>query len=433
MDYEEILKRWGFEEYVEKFKDQEINDVSFNLLDEDTIKEIFTKKGPYLVFKAKYKEFRERRNEIIIYNDLETISNASTTSNESTVTLTSNESDVDISNPIHSNLVVITPEEELENMLKNFSDHQNNSSDANFLIPDIPPAKKSRIENSVFTKHKTLEELLLKSGAEGLSILAKKKKLSPDLRQKLVNIVVGELCADIISNRGNVELKPIVFSRAAKEICSFFPEECEDVYYIPYISGKGGLRRVPTRGKLWSRYLTIKAQLRLLNKEKNRIENTGQTVEETDPDTNKDLEFLKENDAPFPRILEVWENTFEERRKLLAKKENPVDFISSFKCLQVDNGILLLEADFNRIYSEKIDIVYKNWPKVAEAIIFELKERGVHLGEYSEFDITSQALLQLTFMFSTVNIRKNKENWRPSRAEVKDSFFFKLNVSTTSF
>lgn len=54
------------------------------------------------------------------------------------------------------------------------------------------------------------------------------------------------------------------FQEATDEIVSLFPCEIKETYFIPYCSGKIGLRQ-PARGKLWSRYVNVRAALRLAN------------------------------------------------------------------------------------------------------------------------------------------------------------------------
>lgn len=44
-----------------------------------------------------------------------------------------------------------------------------------------------------------------------------------------------------------------------------------------------------------------------------------------------------------------------------------------------------LESDFNHIYPEKTDIIYSEWPKVAEAIIQEVTERKINITNESDY------------------------------------------------
>lgn len=47
---------------------------------------------------------------------------------------------------------------------------------------------------------------------------------------------------------------------------------------------------------------------------------------------------------------------------------------------------------------------------------------------YNFSDISTQALLSLSLLFSPVTIKKKNENWRPSRVEVQETIFFSLEV-----
>lgn len=121
-----------------------------------------------------------------------------------------------------------------------------------------------------------------------------------------------------------------------------FPTEIEEVYFIPYSSGKSGLRKQPARGKLWSRYINIKAQVCLLNKE-----NIQPPIEPLETETVSDeandgsLEFLRSSVVPFPKILLAWEKTYK-YRTIHYSEEDINNLFSDFPCLKQDSALSLV-------------------------------------------------------------------------------------------
>lgn len=215
-----------------------------------------------------------------------------------------------------------------------------------------------------------MENLLLNSGADGRAILANKLKLRGDLRQKLVNIAVNELVNDLLSQDKDVEyvyfflhiynnfykniyfsIKAGTFKKLAKEISSLFPGESEEVYFIPYSSGKGTLRKQPARGKLWSRYINLKAQIRLLNRDSNKssnntcsnIDNTECDVENITYECAKSFDFITKNVAPFPKVLQNWEETFDYRNKKYSHSSIE-EIFKTFPPLKTDYALLLVSS-----------------------------------------------------------------------------------------
>lgn len=130
--------------------------------------------------------------------------------------------------------------------------------------------------------------------------------------------------------------------KAAKEIVVLFPSETADTYFIPYNSGRQGFRKAPARGKLWSRYLNVRAALRIASAGKSKPESKENTYHEENT-FEDEIVFLKNAVEPFTKILQSWENSHSYRLK--AYKNESLDKIfDDFPCLKQDYGIELVHA-----------------------------------------------------------------------------------------
>lgn len=133
-------------------------------------------------------------------------------------------------------------------------------------------------------------------------------------------------------------LKTEHFTEATKEIISLFPGELKETYFIPYTSHKTGLRQ-PARGKLWSRYVNVKAALRVANQ--NIIKQDPPIVCEVNAEEDADLVFLHTATEPYPRILQAWERTVEIRKRMYRDCKIEKIF-QDFPCLKTEYGIQLV-------------------------------------------------------------------------------------------
>ncbi|CAH1183900.1 unnamed protein product [Phaedon cochleariae] len=255
-----------------------------------------------------------------------------------------------------------------------------------------------------------------------------RKKLNNDLRQKLSKIVISEL---LKSNGEKIsDMKADKFNAAADEIVFLFPGEMKETYFMPYSSPKTGLRR-PARGKLWSRYVNVKAALRIANQnimESPGSESCSESVQAISEDIESEILFLRSATEPYPRVLSAWESTFNVR-KLRYKDCGIQQVLDAFPCLKMSYGAELLESDYNQMFTDKIDVVYSEWPKISEAILKEVDERKIHPNFETDLDNSTRALLLLPYLFTPVTLKsnsKNKSNWRPTRCEIQESFIFRV-------
>ncbi|KAB0803170.1 hypothetical protein PPYR_00140 [Photinus pyralis] len=305
------------------------------------------------------------------------------------------------------------------------------------LPPSLPPSREMHSiisENSnPIPKKKVKQGSLFSDGLENLLMqhtdgqlaLKNRKKLSNDCRQKICKLIVSYL----LSNR--TDIKADTFTRAAEEIVELFPTEKKETYFIPYSSGKEGLRKQSARGKLWSRYIYVKASFRVANTSK-AVDDHNINVEDNKlPETDEKLEFLKVSIEPYTKVLQYWESTFHTRTRIYANKTLQ-EIFDDFPALSLQTGLDLLESDFNQANEDKIDIIYQEWPKVARAILKEALDRKIKLVNLDDFDNNTKALLVLPLLFSVVTLRKGtKQNtncWRPTRSETQESFFINVNA-----
>lgn len=140
----------------------------------------------------------------------------------------------------------------------------------------------------------------------------------------------------------NFSMRADKFNAAAEEIISLFPGEMKETYFMPYASPKTGLRR-PARGKLWSRYVNVKAALRIANQ--NIMESpeseSCDSVQAISEDIESEILFLKSATEPYPRVLSAWESTFNVRRRRF--KDCGIDqVLDTFPCLKMSYGAELV-------------------------------------------------------------------------------------------
>ncbi|XP_045475150.1 uncharacterized protein LOC123681029 [Harmonia axyridis] len=394
-----LLQSCGLEDYIEKFTDEGIDDTNFELLhnENDTLKEIFPKIGPRMVFKKMLSDLRLSSGQHCLIDvnqtvelDMPSISSASTISN--------------------NNLFI-----EVEDDLKSLLEHPQISN-----ISESPALERIGEDIKITSLFAPLNlEQVLRKDSEGRMILLYHRKLDNNLRNKLAKIIINE----IIQKFSSSNLKSEVFTRASQEISRLFPNEAQEVYFTPYTKSSSNLRKQAPRGKLWSRYIHVKAGLRLAEKFSNnyKSEEHASLLTEPSEEVISSLKLLESDATDFPRLLLAWKATFEERRDFILK-EDILNILIKYPILRTQNGIQLFESDFDRQNPGEIDIVYKEWPKVAEAIIDECKDRKIDIGSELH-DRSTKALLKLPYLYPMITLRNQGKTWRPTRLECQESFF----------
>ncbi|CAH0556701.1 unnamed protein product [Brassicogethes aeneus] len=378
MNFEKHLSEWGLSSYIEIFQDEGIDDESFTLLDEETINKIFSKSGPRLKFKKYFSNLTNSQS----YVNVENVENFNPIYSQSTLSTLS----VDTGS---SDSIIFEPDNDLLEIIKR-------------PLEEIST-------NSIITKKIKLDDFnlenVLKLCPEGQIILAGRNRLNNDLRQKISKVVVNHLISQEALNKSKLEIKTEQFIEAAKAIVKLFPGELEETYFTPYIASTHGLRCQQARGKLWSRYINLKAALRMSNSQ--QLKSPSTTTKPLNEEEESKLTFLNSAIEPYHKILSLWEDTYNLRNNIY-KNKSIEDIYKDFPCLKEAYGIEL-------------------WPVVAEAIVKEANDRKLCVGFELE-DTTLQALQILPYLFSTITVINSKKGfWRPSRSEVQESFFLIVN------
>ncbi|KAB0790572.1 hypothetical protein PPYR_15022 [Photinus pyralis] len=345
------------------YLDEGIDDESFKLLDVATVKEIIIKAGPRLIFLRKFEDWK-RLNSIthLEISQEDAISLAST----STVTLS------------ESNVTTYQPDDELTHILEQALNQSISVS------PPVPSLK------SIFGDQGL--EGILKANPEGKIALLKKGKLSNDLRHKISKIVINYFISNAEAS-GKKEIRASEFLQAAEEIVRLFPQEEIGTYYTPYSAPKQGLRRQPARGMLYSRYVNVKAALRLVCSEKRlSCDSEVEIATTSSASDDDDLNFISKNVEPISKVFSLWEQSFPKRAKYLK---------------------------------EPLDTVFEKFPALKCQYGLELVRSYMIIINFVTLDQDCEVLLCLSTLFSPTTVKKGSTgSYRPTRVEVQESFFF---------
>lgn len=211
--------------------------------------------------------------------------------------------------------------------------------------------------------------------------------------------------------------------QTAREIVLEYPDEKENIYFVP---GKPKTKTAPktvSKGKLWSRYNYVKNKLGKWNAE-NLEENdeskllsfsisnikiiycTKQNIRyfekkisiltisapneaSTSDVTNKEkdnpgiFQYLRSNIGREEEQLQNWSICHNERKTFLDS-HSPQEYLNAFPALKVQFGYQLLLQDFDRNYEQVSNSLYSAW-KVLSSAILKLGIKKKHF---------SQAMLQ---------------------------------------
>ncbi|KAF5272277.1 hypothetical protein FQR65_LT17468 [Abscondita terminalis] len=145
---------------------------------------------------------------------------------------------------------------------------------------------------------------------------------------------------------------------------------------------------------------------------------------------NQELNYqlLKTIVEPKTRVLELWESTYNYRKDIF-KNYSIEEIFDEVPVLKTNIGSELINTDFNEKHPDTIDNIYLKWPKLSSAILKEVDQRKVKVIENAtDIDSSVVALLTLPFLIPPVTLKRSKDfNWRPSRTEIQESFFFHVN------
>uniref|UniRef100_A0A2S2P2B0 SAM domain-containing protein n=1 Tax=Schizaphis graminum TaxID=13262 RepID=A0A2S2P2B0_SCHGA len=202
-----ILAEWGFEDYIEKFKNEEIGHLQFMTLTESMIGRLIPKTDRGSIFLSKFIDFKENqvmnKKSLLFEKD------------DGTLLLVE-------SNPIID-----------ESILASYTSPK--------IITVIDPEK--------------YVEYILKKSQNGLKIL----ELKGILEEEFKNVLVKELIKHELLADTNYEITKHKFLLLAEGIKKIFPEESKDTYYKKYCRIEGNYR---PKGKLYVKYQNLKSDIK---------------------------------------------------------------------------------------------------------------------------------------------------------------------------
>ncbi|CAH0562927.1 unnamed protein product [Brassicogethes aeneus] len=324
-NYAPVLEEWTqkdkavFRRGLKLYREEGINEESFDLLDEVDIAGLFKKLGPRLIFKKHFSNFKKLKFGVKAVLNLSIYT---------------------VSNSTYSDSTVLSPDEEFSSFLNEIASEITSQpliegSSLNTLQSTSEPST-SQTDSYSTKKSKELENLLNKS-AEGRVLLANKNKLTNKLRASLVKIIINNL----ISNSENFTYDSTRFTKLSEDICALFPQEEKETYYTPHRTHYHDniKTRTSARVKLWSKYINVKAALRILDNSnsKSSRKRKSEEVFVTDESILEKINFLRGATEPITKIQQFWEDTHLYRKKKFNRCSIS-DIFSSFPILNIHEG-----------------------------------------------------------------------------------------------
>ncbi|XP_067614845.1 uncharacterized protein [Eurosta solidaginis] len=212
--------------------------------------------------------------------------------------------------------------------------------------------------DSIITE-KTLEDILNKSvdGKHILEYYSKQQVLNPKYRK----LLAATIAAYLISS--GVNTNPKTFESLANQITPLFLSESKDIYYIHKKGQKPG-------GSLYTKYHNSLSKLRfdgVISKKPNEKEQPSKERNFCTYHT-EEKSWLKYNVEPFDEVETKWILTFEERHQML-EADTTLDFIlQEWPIYKQSFGHLLINADFNKLYPGKKNLLFKKWIHFTQAV-----------------------------------------------------------------
>ncbi|GFQ93078.1 hypothetical protein TNCT_640371 [Trichonephila clavata] len=307
--------------------DEGIDEESFFLLDDDTLKSLIPKAGPRLKFKKYLNSFIESSN----FSALPTFDSpappCNSFSNSVTDSLTIFPHPVcNISDDSHANSDSANNESSIHDISLNYSDPLSSSTPLPLLSPlSTSSRKKINIRETVKLKLPYIFAKLEKGDPTNVSILHKYR-----INRLLVQTYVEEYdCRPSTKNKLDL----------AKDIVNAFPVlkgsdgEGHEQWFSP------GVRGAPATGFIADRFKNFRSRnLSVVEKEElgiGRICKKTNAKPEKYPGTeDSSVEFfqkqqwLKENESPLEKVIQLMQETFEGRRFEIMR--NATNFVSNW-------------------------------------------------------------------------------------------------------
>ncbi|XP_063698588.1 uncharacterized protein LOC134829450 [Culicoides brevitarsis] len=468
-DYvQEMLIRWNLPDLITRFREEQVNKLAFQYLNEEMIKELVPKVGRRAIFRHKYIEFKRKENKLFSLETTErtTSSSASEANNTTDVFVrVIDENDLvrqqgqfstnDGSTPKrikydHVDLLQILNDGELkddttEEVVYEFEG--GSSDESNLLLTTTQGTPELKLKSSEpsspatttiqFTEKLSESEqtkpakdlrAVLQESVIGRSML-EKKTLTSSNRNQISDIIVQHL----MNKSSDYRIRTVEFLYWANAIKLVFPYEVAETYYQPYKRDANTC----ARGKLFDKYHHVRRAflprskrpgLKPLNNSASSEVTSGTTT--TVIKGSKDIVTLKttKNVAEFK---ELWTKTFDERQEILGKL-SIIDYFDTFSVLKTYNGINLLKQDFDKNYAKSKEALTTKWPAIAKKILTFAKPKMQDIIEQlqdDDMDIENSddhylhySFILLFYIMPAKKVIK-VNNWIPSKLEMVQSCF----------
>ncbi|XP_068902975.1 uncharacterized protein [Tenebrio molitor] len=296
-----------------------------------------------------------------------------------------------------------------------------------------------------------LKKLLAKT-VTGQAIMASynDRGLSPKCQGYLTNIVICNFFDIDI----NVRLTNDILSQVANAIVELFPKECKEVYFsapVPKRYSKTNTAGI-ARGKLVDKnrnMLQFLRKCKMLSKKDTSEDDNGGSGDESHVDLDdvmRSADWLKNNCEPFESVLAHWKKSFQLRKKFSSPNPNndPITISSIYDdwpILKLSTGYLLIESDFEELYTDKVCMLFEHWPSTFESVLEVSKNKKPTNGILFELlnggklKKDSEDVIKFLVLFETVSnnaskvVKKGgKTYWKPTVAESQEGFILHVKA-----
>ncbi|XP_067203610.1 uncharacterized protein [Linepithema humile] len=455
----ERLRRWGLSnQVVQAFKDQKITQQVFPYIDQDTIRELIPLAGERLLFNIKFKaeiqnvqiqnaEILQIHDPIDILRDTEEIQ-------LSEQVIINTEVEVNVQEDLTEDLINEDLTEELQTRITAVTDgavtlNNNTRNNRNNIEPSstqlkererrfqTPYQSKNDVENEENSEYDLRS--ILKSSDKGRIVLQAyetEKKLNNKYRNYLTEAIINSELKNDLDKRLSCDRLDMI----SQKILQIFPTETKEIYID--IDPSSGICNTG-KGKLYSKWYNKRRKLIRLNlilsggrKEHRKGKKRERENDEIDEsiEVHDALLWLRNSSQPWPKVLEYWQLTSSQRWIELVRGNLSIgEYMAQYPALDNEKGYTLLELDFERKYTDKFMKLFVNWRKLSDFLFGKIsaKLKDFCNDEVSDDLKTLQVLNNLSYLFAPINARKQTKQikeWRPSKAEVQESFVLHVKI-----
>nr|XP_023012606.1 uncharacterized protein LOC111502693 [Leptinotarsa decemlineata] len=265
-----------------------------------------------------------------------------------------------------------------------------------------------------------LEDLLTKN-ADGHLVLQNRHKLDNNTRCKLVKIIIDYL---IVQDKPTYKF-PAILQEVAEEIVKYFPAERIDTYFIPYSAQNSTGKKLPTRGKLYSRFLNVKRSLSLNKAKTTQDKGASQKFAYSEHEKLAYRSLLQSTNN-FDQVRQNWRTSYNFRRQKLNGA--PLEYFNTFPALRTPAGSTLLLDDFNVKFPGLRGLsLHTVWPRIGSVVVELLKSKQIQHNDlqstFIDMHVQSVKLLPFLFLPTQMRLKTTKRIFKLSRIEMAERFF----------